>query len=62
MVLASSSLFIHQQKNLNRPYTREEAAYPLPWLREKKFWPTVSRVDDGRFYVFCMLLYADGGL
>ncbi|KAF9454111.1 glycine dehydrogenase [Macrolepiota fuliginosa MF-IS2] len=29
-----------------RPYTREEAAYPLPWLREKKFWPTVSRLDD----------------
>ncbi|TFK77361.1 glycine dehydrogenase [Pluteus cervinus] len=30
----------------NRPYSRETAAYPLPWLREKKFWPTVSRVDD----------------
>lgn len=29
-----------------RPYTREEAAYPLPWLHEKKFWPTVSRLDD----------------
>lgn len=28
------------------PYSREAAAYPLPWLREKKFWPTVSRVDD----------------
>ncbi|KAG1757161.1 glycine cleavage system P-protein-domain-containing protein [Suillus lakei] len=24
----------------------EEAAYPMPWLREKKFWPTVSRIDD----------------
>jgi glycine dehydrogenase len=31
----------------DRPYTREEAAYPLPWLREKKFWPSVCRVDDG---------------
>jgi glycine dehydrogenase len=30
-----------------RPYSREQAAYPLPWLREKKFWPTVSRIDDG---------------
>ncbi|KAF8973526.1 glycine dehydrogenase [Flammula alnicola] len=30
----------------HRPYTREQAAYPLPWLREKKFWPTVSRIDD----------------
>ncbi|KAF9015634.1 glycine cleavage system P-protein-domain-containing protein [Cyathus striatus] len=33
----------------NRPYTREEAAYPLPWLRERKFWPSVSRVDDGEW-------------
>lgn len=31
----------------DRPYTRETAAYPLSWLREKKFWPTVARVDDG---------------
>jgi glycine dehydrogenase len=29
-----------------RPYSREKAAYPLPWLREKKFWPSVARVDD----------------
>ena len=27
-------------------YSRELAAYPLPELREKKFWPTVKRVDD----------------
>ncbi|KAG6868883.1 hypothetical protein C0993_008631 [Termitomyces sp. T159_Od127] len=32
----------------NRPYSRETAAYPLPWLKEKKFWPTVSRIDDDR--------------
>ncbi|KAH9944226.1 glycine dehydrogenase [Epithele typhae] len=30
----------------NRPYSRETAAYPMPWLRERKFWPTVSRIDD----------------
>jgi glycine dehydrogenase len=30
----------------NRPYTREQAAYPLPWLRENKFWPAVARVDN----------------
>ena len=29
-----------------RPYSRETAAYPVPWLREKKFWPAVSRIDD----------------
>ena len=32
-----------------RPYTREKAAYPLGWLREKKFWPSVGRVDDSEF-------------
>ena len=30
----------------HRPYSRETAAYPVPWLREKKFWPAVSRIDD----------------
>ncbi|KAH8099346.1 glycine dehydrogenase [Cristinia sonorae] len=30
----------------NRPYSRQQAAYPMPWLYEKKFWPTVSRIDD----------------
>ena len=30
----------------NRGYSREEAAYPLAYIRENKFWPSVSRVDD----------------
>lgn len=29
-----------------RPYTRSKAAYPLPYIREAKFWPSVSRVDN----------------
>lgn len=33
----------------DRPYTREKAVYPLPWLRERKFWPSVGRVDDSKF-------------
>ncbi|TVQ42420.1 MAG: glycine dehydrogenase (aminomethyl-transferring) [Gloeocapsa sp. DLM2.Bin57] len=28
------------------PYSREEAAYPAPWTREYKYWPTVSRIDN----------------
>ena len=28
------------------PYSREKAAYPVPWLRDNKYWPPVSRVDD----------------
>jgi glycine dehydrogenase len=30
----------------NRSYTREVGAFPASWVREYKFWPTVSRVDD----------------
>ena len=29
-----------------QPYTREQAAFPAPWLRDHKFWPAVGRVDD----------------
>lgn len=29
-----------------RGYTREQAAYPLPYLKTAKCWPTVARVDD----------------
>ncbi|WP_103863651.1 aminomethyl-transferring glycine dehydrogenase [Aquimarina sp. I32.4] len=28
------------------PYTREQAAYPLPYIIDNKFWPSVRRVDD----------------
>ena len=28
------------------PYSRQQAAFPLPYLKENKFWPTVRRVDD----------------
>lgn len=27
-------------------YSREKAAFPAPWLREKKYWTPVSRIDD----------------
>ena len=28
------------------PYSREKAAYPLPYVANNKFWPSVRRVDD----------------
>jgi glycine dehydrogenase len=28
------------------PYSRQEAAFPLPYVGENKFWPGVRRVDD----------------
>lgn len=30
----------------NRPYSREQAAFPTPWVKNNKFWPTVSRIDE----------------
>jgi glycine dehydrogenase len=30
----------------NRPYSREQAAFPAKGLREHKFWPAVGRVDN----------------
>ncbi|MEO5714717.1 MAG: aminomethyl-transferring glycine dehydrogenase [Luteolibacter sp.] len=27
-------------------YTREQAAFPLPYLRQHKFWPSVGRIDN----------------
>ena len=29
-----------------KPYSRQEAAFPLSYINENKFWPSVSRVDD----------------
>ena len=28
------------------PYSREQAAFPLPFVRGRKYWPPVSRIDD----------------
>jgi glycine dehydrogenase len=31
----------------NHKYNRQKAAFPLKWIVENKFWPTVGRIDDG---------------
>ncbi|QRV97568.1 glycine dehydrogenase [Ceratobasidium sp. AG-Ba] len=40
------SVIVSSESDWNRPYSRETAAFPLPWLKQRKFWPTVGRVDD----------------
>jgi glycine dehydrogenase len=30
----------------DRPYSRQTAAFPAPWLRAHKFWPAVARIDN----------------
>jgi glycine dehydrogenase len=39
----------------SHPYTRERAAYPLPFVRERKYWPPVGRIDNayGDRHLFC---------
>ena len=39
----------------DRPYSREQAAFPAAWLREHKYWPPVARVDNvyGDRNLFC---------
>ena len=34
----------HGLATVNRPYTREQAAFPTPSVRANKFWPAVSRM------------------
>jgi glycine dehydrogenase len=38
-----------------RPYSREEAVFPLPALKASKYWPPVGRVDNvhGDRHLFC---------
>jgi glycine dehydrogenase len=31
----------------NHSYDRQKAAFPLKWIAENKFWPSVGRIDDG---------------
>ncbi|CUS05003.2 glycine decarboxylase, PLP-dependent, subunit (protein P) of glycine cleavage complex [Candidatus Promineifilum breve] len=42
----------------DRPYSREQAAYPADWVRRGKVWPTVSRIDNvyGDRNLFCVCI------
>ena len=39
----------------SRAYSRTQAAFPVPWLRGRKYWPPVARVDNawGDRHLFC---------
>jgi glycine dehydrogenase len=42
-------------ENWSRPYTREQAVFPAPWVRPAKFWPAVARIDNvyGDRHILC---------
>uniref|UniRef100_A0A667XF94 Glycine cleavage system P protein n=1 Tax=Myripristis murdjan TaxID=586833 RepID=A0A667XF94_9TELE len=45
--MAPHSLACISSSTWDRPYSREFAAFPLPFIRpETKFWPSISRIDD----------------
>ena len=43
------------QEKWDFPYSKQKAFTPLPWVKEHKFWPTVSRVENayGDINLFC---------
>ena len=43
---APHTLAMLTSNDWNMPYTREQAAYPLDYIHDNKFWPSVRRVDD----------------
>ena len=46
----------------DRPYSREQAAFPAPWTGEHKFWPAVARIDNvyGDRNLFCSCPSVEG--
>ncbi len=43
---APHTLQVITSEEWSRPYTRQEAAFPLPYLKDQKFWPSISRVNN----------------
>ncbi len=43
---APHTQFVITANEWNHAYSREEAAYPLEWVRNNKFWPSVARVNN----------------
>jgi len=39
------------EKTGENGYSREKAGWPLSYLKERKFWPSVGRIDDGMQYI-----------
>jgi glycine dehydrogenase len=52
---APHTAFELAREEWNRPYSREQAAFPSAWTREHKYWPPVARIDAawGDRNLFC---------
>lgn len=55
---APHTMFEVMSDKWDRPYSREKAAFPLAWVRERKFWPTIGRINnaygDRNFVCSCL--------
>ncbi len=43
---APHSMDILTQSEWKYSYSREKAAYPLHWIKDRKFWPPINRIND----------------
>jgi glycine dehydrogenase len=44
---APHTLKVISANEWNHKYDRQKAAFPLKWVVENKFWPSVGRIDEG---------------
>jgi glycine dehydrogenase len=58
LVHAPHTAALIASENWDRPYSREQAAFPSSWVRENKFWPAVARIDNvyGDRNLFCVCI------
>jgi len=43
---APHTQFVATADEWSHPYSRTSAVYPLPWVKDRKFWPSIGRVDN----------------
>lgn len=43
---APHTMFVATADVWEHAYTRQQAVFPLPWVRDRKFWPSIGRVDN----------------
>jgi glycine dehydrogenase len=43
---APHTMYVATADTWEHPYSRQQAAFPLPWVRDRKFWPSIGRVDN----------------
>lgn len=46
LVNAPHTAFMVASSEWDKPYSRDEAVFPLDYIRKHKFWPSVGRIDD----------------